>query len=282
MTVMDRFSLKGTTAIVTGGGYGIGKATAIALAEAGANLVLAGVDIRNLDRVKSEAHLKNTVEELRRLGSEATYVVADVCNRSDVEATLDKALKTFGKVDILVNNAGGPRGKHGQIWETPFVDLTDEVWEVTIRNNLISTALCGSIIGAHMIDRKSGAIVNFSSGDGLGPTPGAAHYAAAKAAVCNLTETMAVELGPSGIRVNCIAPGRIYHTPPSAEEESLYISWCPLRRIGVDNDIVSVVVFLVGDAAGWITGQTIDVSGGTGPRHHMSSDPRWRSGGIVN
>ena len=280
MTVLDRFSLEGTTAIVTGGGFGIGKATAIALAEAGANLVLAGIDIRN--QAKSEPQLKATVVELQKLGIEATYVVADVCNRSDVKATLDHALKTFGKVDILVNNAGGPRGKPGQVWETPFVDLSDEVWDVAIRNNIMSTALCGSIVGAHMIERKSGAIVNFSSGDGLGPTPGAAHYAASKAAVVNLTETMAVELGPSGIRVNAIAPGRIYHTPPSPQEESLYISWCPLRRLGVDNDIASVVVFLAGDAAGWITGQTIDVSGGTGPRHHMSSDPRWQSGAVVN
>ena len=200
MTVLDRFSLEGTTAIVTGGGFGIGRATAIALAEAGANLVLAGIDFRN--QAESEPQLKDTVAELHKLGAEATYVIADMCIRSDVEAMLDKALKTFGKVDILVNNAGGPRGKPDQAWEAPFVDLSDEAWDVAIRNNIMSTALCGSIVGTHMVERKSGAIVNFSSGDGLGPTPGAAHYAASKAAVVNLTETMAVELGPSGIRVN--------------------------------------------------------------------------------
>ena len=230
MNVLDRFSLKGTVAIVTGSGYGIGRATAIALAEAGADLVVAGIDIR--DRAKSESQLKGTVEELQKLGREATYVVADASKRSDVEAMLDKALKTFGKVDILVNNAGGPRGKPGQAWETPFVDLSDEVWDVAIGNNLLSTALCGSIIGAHMIKRKSGAIVNFSSGDGLGPTPGAAHYAAAKAASCNLTETMAAELGPSGIRVNCIAPGRIYHTPLRLKRSACISVGAPLIGSG--------------------------------------------------
>jgi len=251
------YGLSGKTAIVTGGSAGIGKGIALEMARAGANVVIAG---RNAE--KADAALA----EIRAGGAKAFRVVADVQVGEDVGSLVKETLRQFGTVDILVNNVGGLLGVSGNV---PFMETSEEFWDGILRVNLKSTFLCTKAVAKVMIDQgKNGSIVNISSITGLGSALVCPAYGAANAALINLTISLAGELGKHGIRVNSIAPSSIT-TPLVAdlyrgrmEARQARLKFIPLQRFGLPEDVGRAAVFLASDAAGYVSGQTLVVSGG--------------------
>ena len=250
--VMDQFSLKGKVAIVTGAGQGIGKTIALTFAEAGADLVI--VDI---DRVSA----KSTAQEIIDMGRNALALAVNVCDRKQVDSMTRRALKRFKRIDVSIHNAGGGYPTK------PVLDMSEEEWDRSITLNLKSAFLCCKAIGKIMAKQKGGSIINMSSMAGFGPYPLGANYASAKAGVKNLTENLAVELGPYNIRVNALAPGPVetptiaeYYTEhPEVKEQRL--KSIPLKRIALPEDIANVALFLASDASAYVSGQTILING---------------------
>ena len=260
--MLDKFRLTDRVAVVTGAGSGIGRATSLAFAEAGANLVLAGVTIGDLPR--SQADLDTVAARIRALGRRALTVVADVRDSAQVANMVAQALSEFGRIDILVNNAGGTFG-------APALDISEAGWDAVIRENLKPVFLCSKAVARAMIDKGvKGCIVSLASvaGQGSARGLGGAHYGAAKAGIINLTQTLSVELAPHGIRVNAIAPGYI-DTPglsllreKDPQSFARMERWVPLGRLGQPEDVAACALYLASDAASYITGQTIAVDGG--------------------
>lgn len=245
---LDMFSLKNRTAIVTGAGRGIGKAIALAMADAGADLVVAA---RTTDQVEMAA------EEIRKKGNSVTAVTADVRYKEQVDNMVAIAMKDYGKIDILVNNAGG-------MFAVPTMEMSENQWNVTISENLTSVFLCSQAAGKIMMKQKSGSIVNIASIVGIVAQPLNAAYAAAKAGIINLTKTMAEDLAEYNIRVNGIAPGLIITagTKWLYEEFGEVFAEIPLARGGKPEDIAGGVIYLASDASSYVTGETIVIDGG--------------------
>lgn len=249
---LSMFSLAGKVAIVTGAGKGIGRAIALGLAQAGANVVVAARTAADIDEVA--AKIEDT-------GSKALAIPADVRNVDQVTSMLNKTLASFGRVDILVNNAGG-------YFIAPVLDLSPQGWEAVIKENLHSVFVCCKVIGEPMVKQKAGSIISISSVTGFSPYPGAAHYAAAKAGIISLTRTLAVEWAPFNVRVNSIAPGFV-ETPSTTafwqqnpKHRQAVLQKVPLGRLGKPEDIVGAAIFLASEASAYVTGETIVVSGG--------------------
>ncbi|MBM3132671.1 MAG: SDR family NAD(P)-dependent oxidoreductase, partial [Chloroflexi bacterium] len=190
--ILDRFSLKGKTAVVTGGGRGIGKGIAIAFAEAGADIV-----IPDLKLAEAEA----TAERIRGMGRKALGIQCDVGDRPQVSAMLEKARSQMGRLDILVNNAAADRS-------IPLMATDDAQFEFGLRVTLKGVFICSQIAGRMMYEQKSGVILNISSRQSLTPSLGQGGYGIAKAGVNSLTRTLAWELAPY-VRVNAILPGPV-------------------------------------------------------------------------
>ena len=249
----SKFVLTDRVAIVTGSGRGIGKGIALAFASAGANLVVA-----EIDTTTAEA----TAAEIREFGRRAVAVSVDARDRGQVEKMAQRVLEEFGRIDILVNNAGG--GDVG----VPALEITEDDWDKVITLNLKTVFLCSKVVGRVMVQQKKGSIINIASLAGFIAFPLGAHYGAAKAAIINLTKTLAVELAPNQIRVNAISPGviatpltdEIYRQRPQQKEERL--AAIPLGHLGRPEDIAQVAVFLASDASDYVTGETIVVGGG--------------------
>jgi NAD(P)-dependent dehydrogenase (short-subunit alcohol dehydrogenase family) len=251
---MNAFGLNGKTALITGGGRGIGRAIAEGYAKAGANVV---VTARTGNEVVFVA------EQITKAGGRANGYACDVTERQQVEKLCESIMRDIGQVDILVNNAGG-----GSPIEN-FLDLPDDDWDRTITKNLKSTVICSQVFGKGMRERKFGNIINISSVMSLGPHPMRSPYAAAKAGVNALTQTLAVELAGSNIRVNCIAPGiieveRYFKQFPNyaTTVRPARIAKVPMGFLGDPADIANTAIFLASDAARYITGQIIRVDGG--------------------
>jgi NAD(P)-dependent dehydrogenase (short-subunit alcohol dehydrogenase family) len=246
---MDLFDLDGRVAVITGGGRGIGEGIAKVFAEAGASVVVAA---RRADEVERVA------QEVEAAGGQALAVPTDVTDESAVEALAQAALARFGRLDTWVNNAGGSPLR------MPLAELPRDEWDATLRLNLTAVWVCSITASRHM-DR--GCIINISSRAAYGPTPGSGHYAAAKAAVNSLTQTLAVELAPH-IRVNGIAPGavptEIMMTALDLDESSVegLARSIPLKRLGTPTDMAAAAVYLASEAGSWMTGQTLVVTGG--------------------
>ena len=250
-------NLKGKVGIVTGGGREIGEAIALALAKEGVNVVVADVDVTTAN---------DTAKEARSLGVKSIGMKVDVSSSISVDNMVEATLKEFGRIDILVNNAGiSPKHEGGRV-ET--VQISEEEWSQVMDINLRGTLYCSQRVVKPMLEQGAGKIVNISSLAGKAPyepMPTGAHYNASKAAVINLTQTMAKELAPHGVNVNAIAPGRIATAMAqvsSSESNEAMLRATPMGRFGTPEEIANVVIFLVSGMASYITGETINVNGG--------------------
>lgn len=251
--MLEGFDLTGRVALVTGGGTGIGRATALLLAERGADVAIAG---------RRAEPLEKTAADIRALGVKALAVPADVRKPEQARAMVDTVVEAFGRLDILINNAGGA---HGHV-SLARMDLAK--WDRDIQLNLSSAQYCAQAALPHLKASGNAAIVNVSSLAGVHGTLGVGAYSAAKAGLQMLTQVMAAEWGPRGIRVNCVAPG-MTATEAAREgwEKRGYdpMAACqgfPLRRYGEMREVAQAIVFFASDAASYITGQTISVNGG--------------------
>ena len=242
--------LHGRSALVTGAGRGIGKSIALELARGGCRVAV--------NYVTEPEKAIETVDEIRQLGVDVLAVKADVSNASAVSGMIDRVIRDLGGLDILVNNAGT------QTWK-PFLDVTEEEWDLVVDTNLKGCFLCTQAAARHMKDHGGGTIVNIGSGCNKVPFPNLVAYTASKGGIEMLTKVAAAELGPRGIRVNCVAPGAIEIERTKEELPDYAGTWSaitPLRRIGYPLDVARAVVFLAGPEASFINGQTLWVDGG--------------------
>ncbi len=248
--------LKGKIALITGGGNGIGRATALRFSREGACVVLSDLD---------GAGLEATCEAILETGGQVEIVNGDVARRADVQRMVDTALDKFGSLDILINNAGITRDalttrlKNGDVGMMP-----DEHWDQVLSVNLKGTWLCCQLGAVPMIRQNSGRIVNTASVGALGNI-GQANYAASKAGVFGLTRTLALEWARHGIAVNCVAPGGVKTQMTAAIPEKIMaglLQQIPYRRLAEPDEIAAVHVFLASDQASYITGQILFVDGG--------------------
>ena len=236
-------------AIVTGSARGIGKAIALKLAQEGYNVVISDI---------LEDAAKETAREIEALGVKSLVVVADVSKAEDARKLIDETVQAFGQVDVLVNNAGITR-------DNLAIRMSEAEWDSVLNINLKGTFLCSQAAAKVMMKKRSGRIINIASVSGILGTAGQANYASSKAGVIALTKAFARELGARNITVNAIAPGFIAtemteKLPDNVKEE--YLKQIPLKRAGTPQDVANVVAFLASDAAGYVTGTTLIVSGG--------------------
>ena len=252
--VSEMFDITGKVAIVTGGASGIGRAIALDLAKFGASVVIADMALQSARKV---------VREIKSAGGKALAIKTDVTDSKDVELMAQQTGKKFGRIDILVNNAG-------IVGRCTVMDMKEDDLERTLEVNLKGVFLCSQTVARYMVERKRGKIVNIGSslssrGSVCNLSGGGADYCASKAAVQAFTRTLAMELAPCGINVNAVAPG-ITNTPMHVGlwegAKMYYENSVPLGRLAEPEDIADVVLFLVTDAARYITGQTIHVNGG--------------------
>ena len=242
--------LEGRTALVTGASRGIGKAIALALAEAGADVAV--------NYAGSEQAAEDVVQAIRNLGRAAIKIQADVGNGEQAEAMVKTALEQFGKLDILVNNAGITR-------DNLLMRMKEEEFDAVIQTNLKGVFNCMKAATRPMMKQRSGAIINISSVVGVLGNAGQINYVAAKAGVIGMTKTAARELAARNIRVNCIAPGFIETDMTDKLSEELrqgLLAQIPLARLGRPEHIAKAALFLASDASDYMTGQTIHVDGG--------------------
>jgi 3-oxoacyl-[acyl-carrier protein] reductase len=246
---MKALPLSGRSAIVTGASRGVGKGIALELAKAGARVAV--------NYGSSKALADATVAEITTLGADAFAVKGDVSVATDVAAIFDAVAARWGRIDVLVNNAGV------QTW-TPLLDVTESEWTRVMDTNLKGCFLCTQAAARYMKDAGGGAIVNVGSGCNKVPFPKLVAYTASKGGIEMLTKVSAVELGPLGIRVNCVAPGAIEIERTKIENPNYAEVWgriTPLRRVGTPADVGTAVVFLASADASFISGQTIWVDG---------------------
>jgi len=241
-------SLRNKTAIVTGGSRGIGRATALALAASGANVVV--------NYASSSGAADEVVAQIEAMGSKAIAVKADVSKEDDVETLIKTAKDTFGSLDVLVNNAGITR-------DTLLLRMKPEDWQAVIDLNLTGVFLCTRAASKIMLKQKSGRIINITSVAGLMGNPGQANYSAAKAGVIGFTKTVAKELASRGVTVNAVAPGFIATDMTHDLNAEGILQFIPLGRYGEAAEVAGMIRFLAADpAAAYITGQTFNVDGG--------------------
>ncbi|AUC62219.1 3-oxoacyl-[acyl-carrier-protein] reductase FabG [Cyanobacterium sp. HL-69] len=240
--------LKDQVAVITGASRGIGKASAIALGEEGASIVVNYAS-------NSEAADK-VVAEITEGGGSAIAIKADVSNPEEVDNLFKEAVKQFGKIDILVNNAGITR-------DTLMLRMKLEDWQQVINLNLTGVFLCCKAVSKMMLKQRSGKIINISSVAGQMGNPGQANYSAAKAGVIGLTKTLAKEFASRGVTVNAVAPGFIETDMTSGLEADEILKFIPLARYGKPEEIAGMIRFLAADkASSYITGQVFNVDGG--------------------
>ena len=262
-------SLEGRTAIVTGGGRGIGRTMALALAEAGADVAVAARTVSAIEAV---------AEEVRALGRESIAVSTDVSRSSDVDALVERTLDRFGKIDILVNNAG----VFQEAAVVPFPDVTlrppyvarestsrmsDEEWRAIVDTNISGVFYGCRAVAPHMLERRSGKIINVSSGSGTHASRMEAAYCASKAAVNMLTRALALEWAPYNVCVNVIGPGDFItdmtaYSWDDPDRRQAHLDHIPLGREGDMGNLGALTVHLASSASDYITGQIVNIDGG--------------------
>ncbi|MHB0955232.1 MAG: SDR family NAD(P)-dependent oxidoreductase [Pirellulaceae bacterium] len=248
---MSLFDLSGRTALVTGGSKGIGKAVARGYAEAGADVVISA---------RHEKDLQVAVQEIAdQLAVRVEYVLADMTDRADVDRLGREVLQRMGRVDILFNNAGNNRPQ-------TLVDTTDDVWDQILELNLTSCMRLARAVAPGMIQRRWGRIVYTSSVMAFASNPGRGVYSATKAALVGMARAQALELGPYGITVNCLAPGPILTDLPlnllNDAQKQQFAERTAVKRWGRVEDMVGPALLLSSEAGAYITGNTILAEGG--------------------
>ncbi len=249
--------LPAKTALVTGAAKGIGKGIALELAAQGCDVAI--------NDYSDSAGAEATAAEIRALGRKAMAVLANVGDSREVDGMFQALFREFPRLDILVNNAGV------QTWKA-LLDLEEREWDRTIDTNLKGCFLCTQRAARHMKEQGGGRIVNIGSGCNKVAFPKLVDYTASRGGVEMFTKVAAVELGPYGITVNCVAPGAIETERTRTEAADFAGTWAnltPLGRVGTPVDVANAVVFFAGDSSAFITGQTIWVDGG------LFSKPAW-------
>jgi 3-oxoacyl-[acyl-carrier protein] reductase len=243
--------LSNKVAIVTGSARGIGRAIALKLAEAGANIVVN-------DIAAAADSLEGVAAEIRALNRQALVVTADVSSSEDVARLIETAASHFGRIDILVNNAGVTR-------DQLLMRMSDEDWDTVLNIDLKSAFLCTRSVLRHMVRQRWGRIISIASVVGITGNAGQANYASAKAGVIGLTKSIAKEVGSRGITANAIAPGFIETKMTEQLDEKqrqVLLQRIPLGVIGTPRDVAEAVAFLASEEARYITGQVLNVDGG--------------------
>jgi 2-deoxy-D-gluconate 3-dehydrogenase len=247
---LNQFRLDDKVAVVTGASEGIGRAIALGLAEAGADVIISS---------RREEKLKEVKSEIEKMGRRAEVCLLDICKLSDIKNLKDFILERFGKVDILVNNAGFAVTK-------PAWDVTEDEWNLMIDTGFKGLFFSCQIIGSIMRQRGYGKIINLSSTFSRSIVKGRSVYAGIKAGVSHLTEALAFEWAPDGIRVNALAPTAVL-TPSrkdtlKGEVLKTILSRIPLGRLATPEDLVGGVIYLSSPASDFVTGHTLFVDGG--------------------
>ena len=257
--VFSPTALRNTLTVVTGAGRGLGKSIALALAQAGSDLVLVARHQEEIDR---------TAKEIENIGTNTLTVTADITRQEDISRMVQTVLSEFGRIDVLVNNAG-MNGSHVQY---NFEDIPEDQWEGMMRTNVTGLFLVTQAVGRTMLARGKGKIINIASLLGVKAVPQRLCYSVSKAAVIHLTRALALEWAPRGVTVNCIAPGYLDIPSPDlhperideirlkkAEERKKRI---PSGRLGSPEDIGPAVVYFASRASDYATGTTIFIDGG--------------------
>ncbi len=248
----DVLNFSGKTAVVTGAGRGIGRVIALGLAEAGANVVLAS---------RTQAEIDAVAEEIRAKGSKVLAVATDLTVHEQLENLVNETIKTFGRIDILVNNAA-------RSFLRSLLDLREDGWDKCFNTNVKAVWLLSRLAARKMIEQKYGRIINITTVGADKAEAGMGAYGCSKAALKHLTRCMAKEWALLGINVNAVAPGftRTDFSKPiwsNPDLEKMICQFIPKGKIAEPEDVVGAVLFLASDAAGYITGNTIYVDGGT-------------------
>ncbi len=243
--------LEGKSAVVIGGTSGIGRAMALGLANAGADVAASS---RRMEQVNE------TAAAIEATGRKSLRVASDVCDRNSLEALRDAALKAFGKVDILINCAGKTK-------RAPTIDFPEADWNDILETNLTGTLRGCQAFASHMLQRKYGRIINIASLSTFVALYEVAAYAASKAGVASLTKSLAIEWAQHGVTVNAIAPG-VFRTAlnsnllDNSERGKEFLMRTPMRRFGNVEELVGAAIFLASDAASFVTGEVLVVDGG--------------------
>ncbi len=256
MSLFDRFSLSGKRLFITGGSRGLGREMALAIAEAGADVILTGRDEESLNR---------TVADIRAFGREAFAIQADIGNSVECESACRKALGDHGPIDILINNVGG------RLVNVPVEEQSLEDWQRILDLNLTSTFLCTRLIGGEMVRRGGGGrVINVASISGMIANRGIGgrSYETAKAAVIQFTRATAADWAPHGVTVNAICPGGFFTGPnqrwsrehPEVIDE--FLKAIPMGRFGEPEDLGPLAVYLASDASRYMTGASLVIDGG--------------------
>ena len=259
--ILERFRLDDRVALVTGAGMGIGRATSLALAEAGARVVCCA---------RTQSDIDETAKQVESAGSEGLAVRCDVTDSAELDALVAATIERFGRIDVLVNNAGGMK-------PAPAFDLSEEDFERILRFNLTSAFLLTQKVVPHMMRTAGGgSVVNISSGASEMMIQGLAPYAAAKAGLNQLTRVLGLEYAPD-VRLNAIIVGHVLTAAATstASEEELQAAGAavPLGRLGQPEDIAACALYLASPASEWVTGQVYAVNGGANFAPHQFPVP---------
>ncbi len=248
----EKLKMKKQVVMITGALAGIGRATALAFANEGANLIISG---------RKPEIGEALIKEIRGLGIDAEFVLADVRKEEEVKKLIEKTVKRFGRIDVAINNAG-TEGKHASL-----IDETIENYSSTFDTNVLGTFLCLKYELKVMLPQGSGCIINLSSAAGQKGFLGAGLYVATKHAVEGLTKSAALEAAPANVRVNAVAPGPVEtgmldRFTGDPENKKNFLTTIPLQRAALPEEVAQTIVFLASDKAPYITGQIIGIDGG--------------------